>query len=54
MEAQKNGIGAKFGPETAVAEFVVRLAGIFLAIGIADFRFLAAAAFENAKHIAGL
>src|SRR5216683_1517923 len=54
LETEKNGIGAKLGAETAFAEFVIRLAGVFLAIGIADFRFLAAAAFENAKDVSGL
>jgi len=51
---RENGIGAKLGAETAFTEFVIRLAGIFFAIGIADLCFLAAAAFENAEHIAGL
>jgi len=54
LEAEKNGVGAKLGAETAFAEFVVRLAGIFFAIGIADLGFLAAAALESAEHIAGL
>src|SRR5712664_2170791 len=54
LEAEKNGIGAQPSPEPAVAEFVVRLAGIFFPIGIADFSFLAAAPLKNAQDIPGL
>src|ERR1700686_3464870 len=54
LEAEKNGVGAKLGAEAAFAKLVVRLAGIFFAIGIADFRFFAAAAFENAQDVSGL
>src|SRR6266704_3321503 len=54
LQAKKNGIRAKFRAKAAVAEFVVGLAGIFGAIGIADLSFLAAAAFENAQNISRL
>ena len=54
LEAEKNGVGAQPGAEAAFAELVVRLAGIFFAIGIADFRLLAAATFENAQDVSGL
>src|SRR5580704_7184061 len=54
LQAEKNGVRAQFGAESAVAELVVRFAGIFLPIGIADFAFLATAAFENSQDIAGL
>jgi hypothetical protein len=54
LQAKENGIGAKFGPEAAIAKFVVRLARIFFTIGIADFGFFLSAAFEHAENVAGL
>src|SRR5260370_39414744 len=54
LQAEKNGIGAQLSAEAAVAEFVVRFAGIFFAIGIANLRLLAPAAFEHAENVAGL
>src|SRR6266851_5858777 len=52
--AEQNGIGAQPGSEAAVAKFVVGLAWLIFAIGIANFGFLAAAAFEHAKDVARL
>jgi len=54
LQAEENGIRAELGAKTTVAELVVGLAGIFLAVGIAEFGFLAAAALENAEDVAGL
>src|SRR6266704_3348051 len=54
LQAKEHGIGSKPRPEATVAEFVVRLAGVLLAMGIAELRFSVAAAFENPKHVAGL
>ena len=54
LQAEKNGIGAKQGAEAALAELVVGAAGFFFAIGIADFAFFLAAAFEYAQDVAGL
>src|ERR1700720_823611 len=51
LQAEENGIGAKLGAEAALAELVIGLAGIFFAIGVAEFRFLTAASFEYAKHV---
>src|SRR6266567_963170 len=54
LQAEKNRIGAQPGAKAAFTQLVVRLAGIFFAIGIADLGFLAPAAFEHAQHIPGL
>ena len=54
LQAEENGIGAQLGAETAIAELVVRAAGFFLAIRIADLALLFAAALENAQDVAGL
>src|ERR1700694_4208060 len=54
LQAKENGIGAKFGPEAAIAKFVVGLARIFFTIGIADFGFFLSAAFEHAENVAWL
>ena len=54
LQAEKNRIGAQLRAESARAEFVVGLAGIVGAHGLADFAFRAAAAFEHAQHVAGL
>ena len=54
LQAEKDGIGAEFAAEAAIAELVIGLAGIFFARGIADLRFLATAALEHAENIAGL
>src|SRR6202021_2867821 len=54
LQAEKNGVGAKQGAETACAEFVVGASGFFLAIRIADFAFLFAAALENTQDVSGL
>ena len=47
LQTEKNGIRTKQGAETTFAQFIVGTAGFFLAIGISDFTFLPAAAFEN-------
>src|SRR5260370_14676878 len=54
LQSKEDGIGAQLSAKAAVAQFVIRLSGVFLAIGIADLRFLAAAAFEHTKDIPGL
>src|SRR5260370_8193724 len=54
LQAEENRIGAQLSAEAAVAELVVRFAGIFFAIGIANLRLFAPAAFEHAKDVAGL
>src|ERR1700722_1783076 len=54
LQAEKNGIGAEQSAEAAFAELVVGAAGFFFAIGIADFAFFLAAAFEYAQDVAGL
>src|SRR5260370_3558078 len=54
LQAEENRIGAQLSAEAAVAELVVRFAGIFLSIGIANLRLFATAAFEQAKDVAGL
>src|SRR5260370_30010917 len=54
LQAEKNGIRAQLSAEAAVTEFVVRPAGFFFAVGIADLGFLAAAAFEDAQDITRL
>src|SRR5713226_4344274 len=54
LQPEENGIGTQSRSKAAVAEFIVRLAGIFFARGIADFGFLPSAAFKNAKHVARL
>ena len=37
LKAEKHGIGAQLGPETAVAEFIVGAAGFLFAVGVPDF-----------------
>ena len=54
LQAEKYRIGAKLGAESAVAQFVVRPAGIFFRIRIADLGALSTAALENAQNVAGL
>ena len=54
LQAEKNRIGAQFRAEAAIAEFVVGLARMLLACGIADFGLLAAASFEHAQKVARL
>jgi hypothetical protein len=54
LQAKENRIGAKFGAEAALAEFVIRLAGLLGASGIPDLSLFFTAAFEHAQHVAGL
>src|SRR6266852_3729892 len=54
LQAEENGIGAQPGSEAALAEFVVRLAWLLFAVGIADLSFFSPAAFEHAKDVARL
>jgi len=54
LQAEEDGVGAEFGAETALAELIIGLAGFFDARGTAQLGFFAAAAFEDAKNVAGL
>src|SRR5271157_441359 len=54
LQAEENGIGAQLGAESAIAEFVVGLTGIFFARGIACLGFFAAAALEDAQDVSRL
>ena len=54
LQAKKDGIGAQFGSESAVAQFIVRFSRSFVPRGIADFSFFFAATFKDAQHVARL
>src|SRR5271168_2831004 len=54
LQAEENRVRAELGAEAAFAEFVVGLTGLLLAIGIADFGFFFAAAFEDTQDVSWL
>ena len=54
LQAEIDGVGAVVGAEAARAESLVGRAGVFLAVGQADFETALAAALEDAQDIAGL
>ncbi|SRR5258708_37779870 len=54
LQAQKNRVSAQQRPQTALAEFIVRLAGFVVAIRIPYLAFFLSAALKHAQNVSGL